>query len=152
MNERRRIGAVCVFGIAQGQSRKIGSWASSMSRRANHSSSGWSSLRGRLDWLALNSTTSIGGILDAAATAPQPKQLWFNAGTSVLTGHEELVGLIRKFFPKFTCEVLPGKAGSSRDSVLDISAAKAQIGWAPKYTLEAALADYIEEVKTRGRA
>ncbi len=94
----------------------------------------------------------IGGILDAAATAPQPKQLWFNAGTGVLTGHDEMVSVFRKFFPKFSCEILPGKPGSSRDSVLDISAAKAQLGWTPQYDLERALADYIEEVRARGRA
>ncbi|MFM2129551.1 MAG: hypothetical protein RL477_1097, partial [Pseudomonadota bacterium] len=39
-----------------------------------------------------------------------------------------------------------------RDSVLDISAAKAQLGWTPQYDLERALADYIEEVRARGRA
>lgn len=94
----------------------------------------------------------IGGILDAAATAPQPDQLWFNAGTGVLTGHDEMVATFRKFFPDFTCEVLPGKTGSSRDSVLDISAARQKLGWAPQYDLESALADYIEEVRTRGRA
>jgi nucleoside-diphosphate-sugar epimerase len=94
----------------------------------------------------------IGGIVNAAATAPIPKQLWFNAGTGVLTPFDELVTAMKKFFPNFSYEVLPGKAGKDRDTVLDISAAKAQIGWTPQYDLEKALADYIEEVKTRGRA
>jgi nucleoside-diphosphate-sugar epimerase len=94
----------------------------------------------------------IGGIVNAAATAPIPKQLWFNAGTGVLTPFEELVTHMKKFFPNFSYEVLPGKASKDRDTVLDISAAKAQINWTPKYDLESALADYIEEVKTRGRA
>lgn len=94
----------------------------------------------------------IGGILDAAATVPAPKQLWFNAGTGALTPFDELVGLMKKFFPAFSYEVLPGKAGADRDSRLDISAAKAQLGWQPAYTLESALADYIEEVRSRGRA
>lgn len=94
----------------------------------------------------------IGGILDAAATAPQPKQLWFNAGTGVLTEHDDLVGLFKKFFPKFTCEVAPGNAHKSRDSRLDIAAAKRDLGWGPAYSLESAIADYIEEVRTRGRA
>jgi nucleoside-diphosphate-sugar epimerase len=94
----------------------------------------------------------IGGIVNTAATAPIPKQLWFNAGTGVLTPFDELVTAMKKFFPNFSYEVLPGKAGKDRDTVLDISAAKAQIGWTPQYDLEKALADYIEEVKTRGRA
>ncbi|MFT5538816.1 MAG: nucleoside-diphosphate-sugar epimerase [Alphaproteobacteria bacterium] len=94
----------------------------------------------------------IGGIVNAAATAPIPKQLWFNAGTGILTPFEELVTVMKKFFPNFSYEVLPGKAGKDRDTVLDISAAKAQINWTPKYDLETAIGDYIEEVKTRGRA
>jgi UDP-glucose 4-epimerase len=94
----------------------------------------------------------IGGLLDVAATAPLPDQLWFNAGTGVLTQHDELVALFRKFFPGFTCEVLPGKPATSRDSVLDMSAAKAKLGWAPAYDMEKALADYIDEVRRRGRA
>jgi nucleoside-diphosphate-sugar epimerase len=94
----------------------------------------------------------IGGIVDAAATAPVPRQLWFNAGSGTLTSFDELVTLMKKFFPNFSYEVLPGKAGSDRDSQLDISAAKEQLGWVPEYGLEDALADYIEEVKTRGAA
>lgn len=94
----------------------------------------------------------IGGILDAAATAPVPKQLWFNAGSGVLTPFDELVTLMKEFFPGFSYEVLPGKKGADRDSRLDISAAGEQLGWEPAYTLQSALADYIEEVKTRGRA
>lgn len=94
----------------------------------------------------------IADIVDAAATVPQPKQLWFNAGTGKLTPFDELVALFRKFFPKFDYEVLPGPGGSDRDSVLDISQAAAQLGWRPQYDMESALEDYIEEVRTRGRA
>ena len=94
----------------------------------------------------------IGGIVDAAATAPVPKQLWFNAGTGRLTAFDELVAAMKKFFPDFRYEVLPGKAGGDRDSVLDISKAAEQLGWKPRYDIEAALADYVEEVRTRGRA
>ena len=94
----------------------------------------------------------IGGIVDAAATAPVPKQLWFNAGTGKLTPFDALVAAMKKFFPDFRYEVLPGKAGSERDSVLDISKAAEQLGWKPEYDIEAALADYIDEVRSRGRA
>jgi nucleoside-diphosphate-sugar epimerase len=94
----------------------------------------------------------IGGILDAAATVPVPKQLWFNGGTGVLTPFDELVGLFRTFFPKFSYEVLPGRKGHDRDSVLDISAARVQLGWKPAFDMKSALADYIDEVRTRGRA
>lgn len=94
----------------------------------------------------------IGSIVDAAATAPRPQQLWFNAGTGRLTGFDELVALFSRFFPNFRYEVLPGNKGSDRDSVLDISRAEEQLGWTPAYDMETALNDYIEEVRTRGRA
>lgn len=94
----------------------------------------------------------IGGIVDAAATAPVPKQLWFNAGTGTLTSFDTLVAAVKKIFPDFRYEVMPGKPGADRDSVLDISKAAEQLGWRPQYDLDSALADYVDEVRTRGRA
>jgi nucleoside-diphosphate-sugar epimerase len=70
----------------------------------------------------------------------------------VLTPFDELVGLFRTFFPGFSYEVLPGRKGHDRDNVLDISAARAQLGWKPAYDMKSALADYIDEVRTHGRA
>ncbi len=94
----------------------------------------------------------IGALVDAAATAPAPGQLWFNGGTGRLTAFDELVASFRKLFPGFAYEVLPGRKGHDRDSVLDISRAKERLGWSPRYDMEAALEDYVEEVRTRGRA
>ena len=92
----------------------------------------------------------IGGILDAGATAPQPDRLFFNGGTGVLTTFDELLAAVRKIYPDLEHEVLEGRAGRDRDSVLDLSQAKAKLGWEPKYDLDAALADYAEEIATMG--
>jgi UDP-glucose 4-epimerase len=93
----------------------------------------------------------IGGILDAAATAPQTDRLFFNAGSGVLTTHDELVAAVRKVHPDFQWEVMEGQPpGKARDCVLDLSEAKAKLGWEPQYTLDAALADYAEEIAAVG--
>ncbi|MDH3239336.1 MAG: NAD(P)-dependent oxidoreductase [Alphaproteobacteria bacterium] len=92
----------------------------------------------------------IGGILDAAATVPQPDRLFFNGGTGILTTFDELLAAVRKIYPGLEYEVLEGRAGHDRDTVLDLSEPKAKLGWVPKYSLDAALADYAEEIKTIG--
>jgi len=92
----------------------------------------------------------IGGILDAAATVPQPDRLYYNAGTGTLTSFDEMVESVRKIYPGLEYEVLEGRAGSDRNSVLDLSKAKAELGWEPRYTLDAALADYAEEIVAVG--
>ncbi len=92
----------------------------------------------------------IGGILDAAATVPQPDRLFFNAGSGVLTTFEELLAAVRRIHPKLDYEVLEGRPGQDRDTVLDLSESKAKLGWEPKYSLDAALADYAEEIAAVG--
>ena len=92
----------------------------------------------------------IGGILDAAATAPQPDRLFFNGGTGTLTSFDEMLDSVRKIYPGLEYEVVEGRAGSDRDSVLDLSEAKAKLGWEPQYTLDAALADYAGEIAAVG--
>ncbi len=94
----------------------------------------------------------IGGILDAAATAPQPDRLFFNGGTGTLTAFDELLASVRKIHPDLEYEVLEGRAGRDRDSVLDLSESKAKLGWEPHYTLDAALNDYAEEIAAIGAA
>ncbi|HEX9741241.1 MAG TPA: NAD(P)-dependent oxidoreductase [Nitrospiraceae bacterium] len=92
----------------------------------------------------------IGAALDAAATAPAPRQLFFNGGTGVLTAFDDLVAAVRRVFPGFRYEVLPGSRGRDRECRLDISAARDQLGWEPEYDLDAGLADYAEEVRRVG--
>jgi UDP-glucose 4-epimerase len=92
----------------------------------------------------------IGGALDAAATAPQPEQLFFNGGTGMETSLDELVAAAREIYPKLEYEVLDGKPGRDRGSVLDLSATKAALGWEPKYDLKSALKDYAAEIEDIG--
>ena len=92
----------------------------------------------------------IGGILDAAATAPQPDRLFFNGGTGTLTSFDDLLAAVRKIHPGLEVEIVEGRGGRDRDSVLDLSQAKAELGWEPRYTLDAALEDYAEEIKALG--
>ena len=113
---------------------------------------------GRVAKIAANQTMAneyiyskdIGGILDAAATAPQPDRLFFNGGSGTLTSFDDLLASVRKIHPGLEYEVVEGRAGSDRDSVLDLSEAKAKLGWEPQYTLDAALTDYAGEIAAVG--
>jgi nucleoside-diphosphate-sugar epimerase len=92
----------------------------------------------------------IGGILDAAARVDQTDRLFFNAGTGILTSIDELLAAMRKIYPGLEYEVLEGRPGEERDTVLDLSETKAHLGWEPEYSLDAALADYAEEINSIG--
>ncbi len=114
--------------------------------------------QGRVAKIAANQTVAneyiyskdIGGILDAAATAPQPDRLFFNGGTGTLTTFDDLLASVRRIHPGLEAEILEGPAGRGRDSVLDLSESKASLGWEPRYTLDAALDDYAGEIAALG--
>jgi len=114
--------------------------------------------QGRVAKIAANQTMvneyiyskDIGGILDAAATAPQPDRLFFNGGTGTLTSFDDLLASVRKIHPGLEYEIIEGRAGSDRDTVLDLSESKAKLGWEPHYTLDTALADYAEQIAAVG--
>ncbi|MBT3792025.1 MAG: NAD(P)-dependent oxidoreductase [Rhodospirillales bacterium] len=93
----------------------------------------------------------IGAIMDAAATVPQPKEmLFFNGGTGINTPFDDLIGAVQKIHPGLEYEVIPGKGGKNRDTILDMGAAKKHLGFEPGYSLDAALADYAQEISEIG--
>ncbi|HEY4135177.1 MAG TPA: NAD(P)-dependent oxidoreductase [Alphaproteobacteria bacterium] len=92
----------------------------------------------------------VGRAVDLAATAAAPKQTAFNIGNGVVDSFEQVAAAVRKLLPGLTVEVEPGDAGKSKSQPLDISAAKAHLGWAPAYSLEAGFADYLADLRAIG--
>lgn len=92
----------------------------------------------------------MGRAVDLAATAPAPKGLMFNIGNGVVTPFEELLAVMRRVFPKLEIEIQPGEPPKSKSQPLDISAAKRELGWGPQFTLEAAIRDYVADLKAFG--
>ncbi len=101
----------------------------------------------------------MGRAVDLATTAKTPKSMMFNIGNGFVTSFAELQAVVRKIHPDIKIEIKPGEPPRSKAQPLDISAAKRELGWAPQFSLEAALADYAADLakigpdaKTRLRA
>ena len=76
--------------------------------------------------------------------------LAFNIGNGVVESFDAVMAAVRKLLPDLKVEVAAGEAGKSKTQPLDISAAKAQLQWAPAYSLEAAFADYLRDLRAIG--
>jgi nucleoside-diphosphate-sugar epimerase len=89
----------------------------------------------------------VGRAVDLAATVAMPKQIAFNIGNGVVTPFEELLAAVQALCPGLSYEVEPGEGPHSKLAPLDISAAKRDLGWEPRFTIASAFADYLAELK-----
>ncbi len=92
----------------------------------------------------------LGRAVDLATTAPAPKQAFFNIGNGKVESFEAVQAAVRKLLPELKVEIAPGESGKSKSQPLDISAAKDQLNWAPAFSLEAAFADYLADLRAVG--
>jgi nucleoside-diphosphate-sugar epimerase len=94
----------------------------------------------------------VGLALFLACVAQSPKQRVYNAGTGVVHGPEELAAVVRELAPRSDVKVSgTSSADKTRSIAMDISASKAELGYAPKFMLKDALRDYIEELWSEER-
>jgi len=61
---------------------------------------------------------------------------------------QQSVAAVETLCPGLSYEVEPGEASHSKLAPLDISAAKRDLGWEPRFTIATAFADYLAELKT----
>lgn len=91
-----------------------------------------------------------------ACYVENPQHRIFNVGTGKGLTLVELGEEVRKVFPKASIQIGPGLdylgTGGSYYSILDISRARRELGYVPKYDLNAAVMDYVENVKRLGIA
>jgi nucleoside-diphosphate-sugar epimerase len=79
------------------------------------------------------------------------KRRIYNAGTGVVTGPEELAQTVRAISPSINVTVSgAAKADKSKILPLDLSVSKAELGYAPRYSLKEALKDYMDELWSEG--
>ena len=89
----------------------------------------------------------VGLALFLACKAENLKQRIYNAGTGVVTGPAELAQAVRELAPKIEVKVSgAGTADNSRNIPMDISVSRAELGYAPKFSLKEALRDYMDEL------
>jgi nucleoside-diphosphate-sugar epimerase len=89
----------------------------------------------------------VGRAVDLAATVAMPKQITFNIGNGVVTPFEELLTAVKTLCPGLSYEVEPGEAPHAKLAPLDISAARRDLGWGPRFSIASAFADYLAELK-----
>ncbi len=93
----------------------------------------------------------VGLALFLACQAQNPKQRTYNAGTGVVHGAEELAQVVREVAPKVEVKVSGSTtAEKSRNIPMDLSVSKAELGYAPKFSLKEALRDYMDELWNEG--
>lgn len=83
------------------------------------------------------------GIALAVHTDPLPHQI-YNLGSGTLTTVEDIENALSKIFSEV--KIARGKLTPARPR-MDITRARAELGFNPEYNLEAGLRDYIEQLK-----
>ncbi len=86
-----------------------------------------------------------------ACQAANPKQRIYNAGTGVVTGAEGLAQIVKELAPTLEVRVT-GAADTDKSKYIpmDIGVSRAELGYAPKFTLKEALRDYMDELWSDG--
>ena len=76
--------------------------------------------------------------------APKLNHGIYNIGQGYATTNREVVATIRESIPGAKLEIKPGRGPRwKKDSYMDISRIKADVGYEPKYTLRSALEEYV---------
>jgi UDP-glucose 4-epimerase len=83
------------------------------------------------------------GIALAVHTSPLPHNV-YNLGSGTLTTVEDVEAALKAIFPAVNMK--RGKLTPARPR-MDITRARAELGFNPEYKLEAGLRDYIAELK-----
>lgn len=86
-----------------------------------------------------------------ACQAQNPKQRIYNAGTGVVTEPEGLAQIVKELAPALEVQATGAAAADKSKYIpMDISVSKAELGYAPKFTLKEALRDYMDELWSEG--
>lgn len=90
----------------------------------------------------------VGRAIDLAATVPLPAKTVFNIGNGQVLTFDELTAVVRRVLPALRVEIIPGRPSHlSVRQPLDNSRAKQFLSWEPRFTMESAFKDYLEELK-----
>jgi nucleoside-diphosphate-sugar epimerase len=92
----------------------------------------------------------VGAALDRAVSAVMPAESVFNIGSGRLISLGEILNTLKRLVPGLAIEIEPGTPAAGQAQPMDTSRAKTLLGWQPRFTLEAALADYLAEAAAVG--
>jgi nucleoside-diphosphate-sugar epimerase len=92
----------------------------------------------------------VGLAIDRALTGPAPGGRAFNIGNGYVTSLERLLADLATVTPALRVTVGAGERPDGRVQPMSIARAAAGLGWAPRFTLPAAFADYAADVAAFG--
>ena len=92
----------------------------------------------------------VGSALDRAVSIAMPAQAIFNIGSGRLIPFAEILDMLKRLVPALAIAIEPGAEAAGQAQPMDTSRARALLGWEPRFTLEAALADYLAEARAVG--
>ena len=93
----------------------------------------------------------MGRAVDCAATVAMPARTIFNIGNGFVSPFADVVETVKAIAPALDYEIEPGEPPHSKSFPLDISRAKQDLGWEPKFSLRAGFEDFMGELQ-RARA
>ncbi len=89
--------------------------------------------------------------VELACKARAPRQRIYNAGSGAVTRASDLAAAARALSPKAEIALAGDEGGDGHAKFpLDLSAAKAELGYVPQFPLKEALRDYMEELWAEG--
>lgn len=92
----------------------------------------------------------VGAALDRAVSIAKPPEQIFNIGSGRLIPFTEILDAVKRLVPGIAIEIEPGTAAAGQAQPMDTGRARRLLGWEPRFSLEAALADYLEEARAVG--
>src|SRR5439155_12045648 len=94
----------------------------------------------------------VGRAVDLAAHVAMPRQSVFNIGNGYVSSAEDVLAALEAVRPGARAAIEPVSAEQPKLAALDISAAKGDLGWEPRFTLSSAFADYLDELAASRRS
>jgi len=94
----------------------------------------------------------MGRAVDLAATATNlPAKAVYNLAYGEVISFDRLVAAVKAAVPGFEIKITPGTPPVSRETPLDVSRAKNELGWTPAFSLDEAIADYADDLRKKNR-
>lgn len=85
-----------------------------------------------------------------ACTVAQPRYPSYNIGTGMAVTLNDVAAEVKRNLPQADITLGPGSEGPGNNSVLDITRAREDLGYSPKFLLREGIADYLKTLSRLG--
>lgn len=131
-----------------------GSWMGRILNRILEGAIRGETIKIKPEWIGTNEYVYVRDVAEAfaqAALSREPSVGAYNIGTGVIHDFAQFVSALRAVIPELGLEIqepdAPTVSYLVRNQPFDISRARAELGYVPRYSFETGLADYYQELK-----